>query len=115
MMQWAPMTDPPARTGRYAVCHRGGIAGHAFYVHPDDAGRVLHLDPGWNQVPDFGPTHWCPTPAFDEDAGPARRFWPVEPASRRGTAGRALRRLRLVISGDRVRLSPWRIRRVVTP
>ena len=60
-----PMTEPPTKTGRYAVLHRGHIVGHAFYFTPEDvANKELYPDPGnnlragWQQLPNWGPTHW---------------------------------------------------------
>lgn len=60
-----PMTEPPTKTGRYAVLHRGQVVKDAFYWTPEDvADKEKYPDPagrlraGWQQLPHWGPTHW---------------------------------------------------------
>lgn len=76
------MTDPPSRTGRYAVLHSGHTVGHAWYWHPDDvANKEKYHDPlgtmraGWQQLPPFGPTHWIDLYAASIEMGDYKRFW----------------------------------------
>lgn len=72
VMSWEPMTNPPQKSAHYAVMHRGRVFGTAYYYAGDfkTSGMVL----GWNQLPDFGPTHWLDSGYIVQDA--AARFWP---------------------------------------
>lgn len=76
-MKWRPMTDSPSKSGRYIVKHRGQIGGHAWYT-----AKVgdTHYPVGWEQIPEFGPTHWLDETRskeipLDDDS---KRFWPIE-------------------------------------
>lgn len=79
-----PMTEKPTKTGRYPVLHRDSVAGDALYWHPDDTLRIFASSPsakiraGWQQLPDFGPTHWVDTSGLGEQiplASECKRFW----------------------------------------
>jgi hypothetical protein len=52
---WEPMTNPPNKSGRYAVAHRGLTIGNAYY---NAKKGDTHMPIGWSQLPDWGPTHW---------------------------------------------------------
>lgn len=67
MAVWRSMEDdPPKKTGRYCVGHRGNFFGHAYYT-----ARVgdTHYPVGWNQVPKWRPSHWLDVP-YIGDATP---------------------------------------------
>ena len=57
---WRLLTELPTKSERYPVAHRGGIGGHAYFVTEADARPSLPA--GWQQMPDWGPTHWCDAP-----------------------------------------------------
>jgi hypothetical protein len=52
-------TDPPQKSGRYGVLHRGMVAKDAFF----NTGDIDRIPVGWSQMPHFGPTHWLDFPA----------------------------------------------------
>jgi hypothetical protein len=47
--------DPPKKTGRYCVAHRGLTFGHAYYTAKEGE---THYTVGWAQVPEFWPNAW---------------------------------------------------------
>jgi hypothetical protein len=76
---WRSMVnDPPSKTGRYVVAHRGGVGGDAFYTAREGD---THLSQGWSQVPPFGPTHWLDGPTPTLDSSP--RVWASPPPAKR--------------------------------
>lgn len=73
-----PMTETPTQSGRYPVLHRGSVAGDAFYWCPEDVATNTKLYAGWQQLPDFGPTHWIDTAELAEKLPlewDSKRFW----------------------------------------
>ena len=63
---WRSMVlDPPQKSGRYAVGHRGRIFGDAVFIAEGfnfgPAGSQQRAPSGWSQVPDFQPNLWLDT------------------------------------------------------
>lgn len=55
---WTPITTPPEKTGRYIVCHRGGVVEAVIYIDTNVGNWAPFTKHGWQDLPAWGPTHW---------------------------------------------------------
>ena len=62
---WVPLSEPPRRTGRYIVAHRGH-AEITYYLSPRDRVWLPHTKIGWQEDhARFRATHYRPLPELD--------------------------------------------------
>lgn len=63
MFTWHPLTEPPTKTGRYLLGHRGHITAHNHFFAPDRA-WMKGVKMGWTDgALAHRPTHWMYVPS----------------------------------------------------